>query len=81
MARKPLRVGLAGLGAVGLDVARRIEAGIPGLVLVAVSVATMVWVPAVSKVASKIPVPLVRVTLLVRKVPRGSVVTKCTVPL
>ena len=33
-----LRVGLAGLGAVGLDVARRIEAGIPGLVLTAVSV-------------------------------------------
>jgi aspartate dehydrogenase len=29
---------LAGLGAVGLDVARRIEAGIPGLVLAAVSV-------------------------------------------
>ncbi len=38
MAREPLKVGLAGLGAVGLDVARRIEAGIPGLVLAAVSV-------------------------------------------
>ncbi len=38
VAREPLKVGLAGLGAVGLDVARRIEAGIPGLVLVAVSV-------------------------------------------
>ena len=38
MAREALRVGLAGLGAVGLDVARRIEAGIPGLVLAAVSV-------------------------------------------
>src|ERR1700726_1872903 len=36
--REPLKVGLAGLGAVGLDVARRIEAGIPGLVLTAVSV-------------------------------------------
>jgi aspartate dehydrogenase len=33
-----LRVGLAGLGAVGLGVARRLEAGIPGLVLVAVAV-------------------------------------------
>ena len=33
----PLRVGLAGLGAVGLEVARRLEAGIPGLVLAAVS--------------------------------------------
>ncbi len=38
MAREALRVGLGGLGAVGLDVARRIEAGIPGLVLAAVSV-------------------------------------------
>jgi len=36
--REPLKVGLAGLGAVGLDVARRIVAGIPGLVLTAVSV-------------------------------------------
>jgi aspartate dehydrogenase len=35
--REPLKVGLAGLGAVGLDVARRLEAGIPGLVLTAVS--------------------------------------------
>jgi aspartate dehydrogenase len=31
-------VGLAGLGAVGLDVARRLEAGIPGLTLAAVAV-------------------------------------------
>ncbi|MGH6672797.1 MAG: aspartate dehydrogenase [Xanthobacteraceae bacterium] len=38
MAREPLKIGLAGLGAVGLEVARRIEAGIPGLVLTAVSV-------------------------------------------
>jgi aspartate dehydrogenase len=38
VARTPLKVGLAGLGAVGLDVARRLEAGIPGLVLTAVSV-------------------------------------------
>jgi aspartate dehydrogenase len=34
----PLRVGLAGLGAVGLEVGRRLEAGIPGLVLAAVAV-------------------------------------------
>ncbi len=34
----PLRVGLAGLGAVGLEVARRLEAGIPGLALAAVAV-------------------------------------------
>ena len=34
----PLRVGLAGLGAVGLDVARRLDAGVPGLVLAAISV-------------------------------------------
>ena len=38
VAREALKIGLAGLGAVGLDVARRIEAGIPGLVLTAVSV-------------------------------------------
>src|SRR5580693_7589756 len=38
VAREALKVGLAGLGAVGLNVARRIEAGIPGLVLTAVSV-------------------------------------------
>jgi aspartate dehydrogenase len=34
----PLRVGLAGLGAVGLAVARRLDAGISGLMLAAVSV-------------------------------------------
>lgn len=33
----PLRIGLAGLGAVGFEVARRLQAGIPGLVLTAVS--------------------------------------------
>jgi aspartate dehydrogenase len=38
VAREPVKVGLAGLGAVGLEVARRIEAGIPGLVLSAVAV-------------------------------------------
>jgi aspartate dehydrogenase len=38
VAREPLKVGLAGLGAVGLEVARRIEAGIPGLMLAAVAV-------------------------------------------
>lgn len=38
MARDSLKIGLAGLGAVGLDVARRIEAGIPGLAVVAVAV-------------------------------------------
>ncbi|HYA07535.1 MAG TPA: NAD(P)-binding domain-containing protein, partial [Xanthobacteraceae bacterium] len=38
MARQPLKVGIAGLGAVGLAVARRLEAGIPDLVLAAVAV-------------------------------------------
>jgi aspartate dehydrogenase len=38
VAREPIKVGIAGLGAVGLEVGRRIEAGIPGLVLTAVSV-------------------------------------------
>jgi aspartate dehydrogenase len=36
-AQQSLKVGLAGLGAVGLEVARRLEAGIPGLALAAVS--------------------------------------------
>src|SRR5580704_843283 len=37
-ARPTLRIGLAGLGSVGLAVARRLHAGIPGLVLAAVAV-------------------------------------------
>ena len=36
--KEPLRVGIAGLGAVGLDVARRLIAGVPGLKLTAVAV-------------------------------------------
>jgi aspartate dehydrogenase len=37
VAKEIVKVGLAGLGAVGLEVARRLEAGIPGLALAAVS--------------------------------------------
>src|SRR5215469_5449877 len=36
--KKALRVGLAGLGAVGLEVAKRLIAGVPGLTLAAVAV-------------------------------------------
>lgn len=36
--KSPLRVGIAGLGAVGLDVAKRLIAGVPGLTLAAVAV-------------------------------------------
>jgi aspartate dehydrogenase len=36
--KPPLRVGLAGLGAIGLEVARRLIAGVPGLTLAAVAV-------------------------------------------
>jgi aspartate dehydrogenase len=36
--KPPLRIGLAGLGAVGLEVARRLIAGVPGLTLAAVAV-------------------------------------------
>lgn len=36
--KTPLRIGLAGLGAVGLEVARRLIAGVPGLTLTAVAV-------------------------------------------
>jgi len=35
---RPLRVGIAGLGAVGLEVAKRLVAGVPGLTLAAVAV-------------------------------------------
>ncbi len=38
MTTPPLRVGLAGLGAVGLETARRLQAGIDGLTLTAVAV-------------------------------------------
>src|SRR5215213_4728809 len=38
MKNEVLRIGVAGLGAVGREVARRLEAGIPGLALAAVSV-------------------------------------------
>src|SRR3954471_11154389 len=38
MSSQSLRVGLAGLGAVGRDVAKRLIAGVPGLTLTAVSV-------------------------------------------
>ena len=38
MPRNILKVGIAGLGAVGLGVARRLDGGIPGLVLAAVAV-------------------------------------------
>src|ERR1700679_1865983 len=38
MPQETLKIGLAGLGAVGLGVARRLEAGIPGLKLVAIAV-------------------------------------------
>lgn len=38
MPRETFKVGLAGLGAVGLGVARRLDAGIPGLALAAVAV-------------------------------------------
>ena len=38
VAKELLKIGVAGLGAVGLDVARRIETGIPGLVLTAIAV-------------------------------------------
>src|SRR5262249_53056215 len=36
--KKALRIGLAGLGAVGLEVAKRLIAGVPGLTLAAVAV-------------------------------------------
>ena len=36
--RQPLNVGIAGLGAVGLEVAKRLIAGVPGLKLAAVAV-------------------------------------------
>lgn len=52
----PLRIGLAGLGAVGLDVGRRLQAGIPGLVLAAVSVGDPAKVRQGLKLGSAVPV-------------------------
>ncbi len=55
---------------------------VPTMLLVTVSVAVMVQGPgAVSSVALKSPVPLVRVTLFVKNDPLGSVVTKWTMPV
>ncbi|BAT58754.1 L-aspartate dehydrogenase [Variibacter gotjawalensis] len=51
-----LRVGLAGLGAVGLEVARRLEQGIPGLTLAAVSVRDVSKAQSkVAKIGAEIP--------------------------
>ena len=38
MQRNKFNIGIAGLGAVGLNVARRLEEGIPGLALTAIAV-------------------------------------------
>ena len=69
MAREPLKVGLAGLGAVGLQVALRIEAGIPGLVLAAVSV----------RDAEKARRNLPQVGVGIRLLPAGELAEACDV--
>ena len=51
---RPLRVGIAGLGAVGLDVAKRLIAGVPGLTLAAVAVRDVDKARAI--VGSKVPI-------------------------
>ena len=57
----------------------RIALLVPVMELVTVSVAVMVWLPAVRKVALKLAVPLVKV-LLAGKVALPSLLVKCTVP-
>jgi len=57
VARDLLKIGLAGLGAVGLEVAQRIETGIPGLLLAAVSVRDVAKAQrSLAGVGSRIPV-------------------------
>ena len=53
---------------------------VPVMVLVTVSVAVMVWLPEVRRVAVKVPVPLVRV-VLAGNTACPSELVKCTVPL
>ena len=52
---------------------------VPVIELVAVSVAVMVWLPAVFSVAEKVPVPAVSV-LLAGSEAAASLLVKCTVP-
>lgn len=53
----PLRIGLAGLGGVGCEVARRLEAGIPGLRLAAVSVRNVAQAQSrVPRIGKEVPV-------------------------
>jgi aspartate dehydrogenase len=57
MPEETLKVGLAGLGAVGREVARRLEAGIPGLSLAAVSVRDVATAKrAIPAIGDRIPV-------------------------
>ena len=54
---------------------------VPAIEAVAVSVAVMVWDPAVASVAEKVAWPLVRVELGGRATPGArSLLVKCTVP-
>ena len=76
MARESLKIGLAGLGAVGLDVARRIEAGIPGLVLAAIAVRD------VEKARRNLPQAGTRIAVLAAHAlaPSCDVVVECLPP-
>ena len=53
---------------------------VPVIEAVAVSVAVMVWLPQVLKVAENVPMPLVRVEFA-GSVAAESVLVKCTVPV
>ncbi|MBM3518312.1 MAG: aspartate dehydrogenase, partial [Alphaproteobacteria bacterium] len=60
MHRAPLRVAVAGLGAIGWPVVSRLDEGIPGLVLAAVSASDLAR--AVERVAAlRAPMPVVPV--------------------
>ena len=52
---------------------------VPVIVVVTVSVAVMVWLPAVFKVAGNVPLPFVNV-VFAGNTASGSVLVKCAIP-
>jgi len=60
--------------------ATAMAADVPAIEPVTVSVAVMVWLPTVTRVAGNVPAPLVRVALDGR-VAAVSLLVKCTVPV
>ncbi len=72
-------VGALTLKCVAAAAATAIVLLVPVIEEVVVSVAVMVWLPAVSKVTLKVPTPLVSVASAGKDAP-ASLLVKCTVP-